>query len=102
MPHLSRFPAPSQVMLCGYSLSLHLLTDQSVAGMLQVPSEIQLLGIYLPPLLLVCLLGLACTLAVTQLLNWTGASRFCWHPPLAFVALWILCASLIGLLFIAP
>jgi hypothetical protein len=69
--------------------------------MFQTPSEIQMLGIYVPPFFLVCTFGLLLTLAVTQLLNWTGLSRLFWHPPLAFVALWVLASSLIGLLWIA-
>jgi hypothetical protein len=70
--------------------------------MFRVPSEVQLLGIYLPPFLLVCLFGLLCTVAITQLLNRTGLSRWFWHPPLAFVAMWVLATSLIGLVMFAP
>jgi len=70
--------------------------------MLQAPSEIQLLGIYLPPLFLVCLLGLLCAVATTQVMNRTGLSGLFWHPPLAFFAIWVLAAALIGLVVIAP
>jgi hypothetical protein len=70
--------------------------------MFQTPSEVQFLGIYLPPSFLVCLSGLLCAVVLTQLLNWLGLGRWFWHPPLAFVALWGLAASLIGLLFITP
>jgi hypothetical protein len=70
--------------------------------MFHAPSELQLLGLYLPPFFLVGVLGLLGTLAITQLLNWTGLSRLFWHPPLAFVAMWVLASSLIGILLIAP
>jgi hypothetical protein len=70
--------------------------------MFQTPSEVQMLGIYLPPFFLVCMFGLVFSVAVTQLLNWTGLSRVFWHPPLAFIGLWVLASSLIGLLWIAP
>jgi hypothetical protein len=50
----------------------------------------------------VCLFGLLCSVAMSQVLNWTGASRLFWHPPLAFVAMWVLASSLIGLVIIAP
>ncbi len=70
--------------------------------MFQTPSEVQLLGIYLPPFLLVCLFGLLGSMAITQVLNWTGLSRLFWHPPLAFVAMWVLASSVIGLVMIAP
>lgn len=70
--------------------------------MFQTPSEIQLLGIYLPPFFLVCVFGLLCTVVITQILNRTGLSRWFWHPPLAFVAMWVLASSLIGIVIIAP
>ena len=70
--------------------------------MLRTPAEIDFLGIYLPPIFTVCLLGFLSALAVAQLLNWSGASRFFWHPPLAFVATWVLASSMIGLWLIAP
>ena len=66
------------------------------------PSEIQILGVYFPPLFLAILSGLLCALGLGWLLNWTGLSRFFWHPPLAFAALWLLSAALVGLIFIAP
>jgi hypothetical protein len=46
--------------------------------------------------------GFVCTLAVAKALNVSGISRFFWHPGLAFVALWALMTSLIGLTFIPP
>ena len=70
--------------------------------MFQTPSEVQLFGVYLPPFFLVCLFGLLSTLAITQVLNWTGLSGLFWHPPLAFVAMWVLASSLIGMVLIAP
>lgn len=70
--------------------------------MFETPSEVQLLGIYVPPFFLVCLLGLLCTVVITQILNRTGMSRWFWHPPLAFLAMWMLASSLIGLMIIAP
>ena len=70
--------------------------------MFHTPSEVQLLGIYLPPLFLICTLGLVGTVVITQVLNWTGLSRLFWHPPLAFVAMWVLASSLVGLVLIAP
>ena len=68
----------------------------------RIPSEIQILGVYFPPLIVAILAGLLCAVGLARLLNWTGLSRFFWHPPLAFTALWLLSAALIGLIFIAP
>ena len=66
------------------------------------PSEIQILGVYFPPLIVAILAGLLCAFGSAWLLNRTGLSRFFWHPPLAFAALWLLSAALVGLIFIAP
>ena len=70
--------------------------------MFDTPAELQFLGLYLPPAFLVCTVGLLIAVAVTQLLNWSGLSRLFWHPPLAFVGLWVLAASLVGLLVMTP
>jgi len=66
------------------------------------PSEIQILGVYFPPLIVAILAGLLCAIGSAWLLNRTGLSRFFWHPPLAFAALWLLSAALVGLIFVAP
>ena len=66
------------------------------------PSEIQILGLYFPPLFVAIIAGLLCAMLATQLLNRTGLSRFFWHPPLANAALWLLAAALIALFIIAP
>ena len=68
----------------------------------EIPSEIQMLGVYFPPLFVSILAGLLCAIGLTGLLNSTGLSRFFWHPPLAFAALWLLSAALVGLIFITP
>jgi hypothetical protein len=67
-----------------------------------VPSEIQILGMYFPPLFVAIVAGLVFAIAVAKLLNRTGFSRFFWHPPLAFAALWLLATALTGLLVITP
>ncbi len=67
-----------------------------------VPSEVQILGMYFPPLFVAIVAGLVCAIVVAKLLNLTGLSRFFWHPPLAFAALWLLATALIGLMIIAP
>ena len=72
------------------------------ANVLQVPRELVLFDVYVPPFLLVCALGLIGAVAVAQILNWTGLSKYFWHPPLALLALWVLSSSLVGLFFIAP
>ncbi|WP_350191914.1 DUF1656 domain-containing protein [Gimesia sp.] len=39
---------------------------------------------------------------VANILNRAGLSRYFWHPPLAFLAIWILLTSLIGHVWITP
>ena len=67
-----------------------------------VPAEVQILGMYFPPLFVAIVAGLLGAMVVTQLLNLTGLSRFFWHPPLAFAALWLLATALTGLFVITP
>jgi hypothetical protein len=68
----------------------------------RIPAEISLDWIYFPPFFFTIVLGFVCTLGVAKLLNATGLSRFFRHPGLAFVALWVLMTSLIGLTVIPP
>jgi hypothetical protein len=67
-----------------------------------VPSEIQILGIYFPPLFVAIVVGLVCTIFLTRLLNRTHISSFFWHPPLANAALWLLATALFSLFIIHP
>ena len=66
------------------------------------PSEVQILGVYFPPLFVTIVAGLVCAMVVAKLLNLTGLSRFFWHPPLAFAVLWLLATALAGLFVIRP
>jgi hypothetical protein len=68
----------------------------------RIPSEVSLDWAYFPPFFFTMVTGFICTLAVAKALNASGISRFFWHPGLAFVALWALMTSLIGLTFIPP
>ena len=67
-----------------------------------VPSEVQILGLYFPPLFVAIVAGLLCAMVLAKLLNLTRLSRFFWHPPLAYAALWLLASALIGLFIITP
>jgi hypothetical protein len=66
------------------------------------PSEIQILGLYFPPLFVSILAGLFCALLLVRILDLLRLDRFFWHPPLAFTSLWVLATSLINLLIIRP
>ena len=68
----------------------------------RIPSEISFQWVYFPPFFFTVVCGFVCTLGVAKLLNRTGISRFFWHPGLAFVALWVLMTSLLGLTVIPP
>lgn len=67
-----------------------------------IPNEISIESIYFPPFFFAVMLGFFCAYGVTKLLNVTGWNRYFWQPGLAFVALWILSTSLIGLTFLPP
>lgn len=63
--------------------------------MLSAPCEINLGGIYVPPLLVAGFLGLGLTLMLTRILNRYRLSRFFLSPPLAFLCLAIIFTGLI-------
>ena len=67
-----------------------------------IPSEIFARWAYVPPGLIVVLAGLVTAWVVGKLLNRSGLSRYFWHPPLAFLGLWVLASSLVGLFFLQP
>lgn len=68
----------------------------------RLPSEISFDWVYVPPFLLTVLAGYVCALAIAKILNATQLSRYFWHPGLAFIGLWVLATSLIGIFFIPP
>jgi len=61
-----------------------------------VPSELAIGGVYMPPLLFVGLLGLVGAAVTAQLLNRYRLSRYFFYPPLVFVALAVIYTGLIG------
>ena len=61
-----------------------------------VPHEISISGVYFPPMLLAAIPGVAAAGLTAFLLNRYRLSRFFVYPPLIFVALSILCTSLVG------
>jgi hypothetical protein len=70
--------------------------------LLAVPSEVQILGAYFPPLFVAIMAGLVCAMVFAKLLNSTRLSRFFWNPPLASAALWLLATALICVFFVTP
>ena len=68
----------------------------------EIPSEISFQSVYFPPFFFTIVLGFICATGLAKLLNATGLGRFFWHPGLAFVALWVLATSLVGLLLVFP
>lgn len=61
-----------------------------------IPHEIALAGIYLPPLLIAGVLGLAASVVTAQQLNRYRLSRFFFYPPLVSLALAVIYTILIG------
>ena len=66
------------------------------------PCEIQILGLYFPPLFVSILAGLLCALVVARILDLLRLDRFFGHPPLAYASLWMLATALISLFIIKP
>jgi len=61
-----------------------------------IPHEIAIAGIYLPPLLIAGVLGLAASVVTAQQLNRYRLSRFFFYPPLVSLALAVIYTILIG------
>lgn len=66
-----------------------------------VPSEFNLFGVYLPPLLIASGLGLAMTVLTARLLDRCRLSRYFFYPPLVFLGLAVLYTVIIGT-FVVP
>jgi hypothetical protein len=66
-----------------------------------IPHEVDLSGVFLPPLLPGSLLGLVATWLTVRLLNRYRLSRFFYYPPLVLVALTVIYTSLISI-FVIP
>ena len=66
-----------------------------------IPSEVELLGVYFPPLLLAGLLGAVAAAATAYALNRFRLSRFFYYPPVVFLALAVIYTGLIGT-FVIP
>jgi Protein of unknown function (DUF1656) len=62
-------------------------------------AEIQLGDLLIPWILVVGTIGFLLAWLVVAILEYTGLSRYVWHLPLFFVALVVLFASLVGILF---
>jgi hypothetical protein len=67
-----------------------------------IPSELAIGGVYVPPALVVALLGLAAAWLASRIMNRTRLSRYVWNPPLALLAMWVLFSAIIGLFLLAP
>ena len=61
-----------------------------------LPMEISLGGVYLPPLLLASIAGVLVAAVITMTMNRHDWNRFVWHPPLFFVSVAVICTGIIG------
>ena len=61
-----------------------------------VPKEIEIYGVYFPPLLIAATLGLLAAWATANLFNRLGISRAFAFPPIVFFSLIVLYSCLIG------
>ena len=68
-----------------------------MTGMRFVPSEVELWGVYMPPLLPAAILGLAAMLLTVYLLNRYRLSRFFFFPQLVMVALTAIYTVIFGI-----
>lgn len=60
------------------------------------PSEFSMAGIFMPPLLVASLLGVAAAVLTGKALDRFRLSQFFFYPPLVFVALGVIYTIVIG------
>ena len=65
-----------------------------------LPIEVSIGGVYLPPILLAATLGVLLAFCLTRLLNRFGLAQFIWYPPLFFLALAVICTGLVSFIFL--
>jgi uncharacterized protein DUF1656 len=68
---------------------------------MNIPKEFAIGGIYMPPLLIACILGILAAWLTATLLNRYRLSRFFYNPSLLFMAMVIIFTVLFGF-FIVP
>ena len=68
--------------------------------MSSIPHEFAIGGVYMPPLLIVAILGTIAAVVTARLLNRYRLSKYFFYPPLVFVALAVIFTVLIGTLII--
>jgi hypothetical protein len=67
----------------------------------QIPHEIAIGGIYMPPLFVAALMGIVLAIIVARILNKYRLSKYFFYPPLVFVAMVVIFTVLVeGILFI--
>ena len=65
-----------------------------------IPAEVNIFGVYFPPLLLAAILGVIGAALTAMVLNRYRLSRFFYYPPVIFLALAVIHTGLIGTIFI--
>jgi hypothetical protein len=67
----------------------------------RIPSEIAIGGVFIPPSLVAAIIGTFLAVLTARLLNRYELSRYFFYPPLAFVAIAVIYALVIGT-FVIP
>jgi hypothetical protein len=62
-------------------------------------AELRFVDLLVPWVLVIWTLGFLLAWLVVAILEYTGLSRYIWHLPLFFVALVVLFASVLGIVF---
>lgn len=67
---------------------------------MNLPSELSIGGVLVPPLLVAAILGVFAAAVVARIAGGSRIVRYIWHPWLAFFGLAVLFTALIGLFLI--
>jgi len=66
-----------------------------------IPGEISVLGVLIPRMLLCGISGFLLAYLITAILRHSGWSRFVWHLPIFFMALWAIFTFSLEILFLS-
>jgi Protein of unknown function (DUF1656) len=76
------------------------LTGNKGRSTMNVPTEFNIGGVYMPPMLIAAILGTIAAVVTARFLNRYRLSRYFFYPPVVFVSLVVIFTFLVGTVLI--